>query len=139
MRTAIDTNIISALWTKEANVSAVIRQLQLARESGGLVICPIVYIELCAYPRVRVEDVKRFLKETRIDFDDEVPRKVWELAAEAYAQYASRRRESRDGSPKRMPADFIIAAHASLRADRLLTLDQRRYQTDFPELALVEC
>jgi predicted nucleic acid-binding protein len=32
--------------------------------------------------------------------------------------------------------DFLIAAHALLRADRLMTLDPARYQQDFPELRL---
>jgi hypothetical protein len=33
--------------------------------------------------------------------------------------------------------DFIIAAHALLRADRLLTLDPTRYRQDFPKLRVV--
>jgi len=33
--------------------------------------------------------------------------------------------------------DFIIAAHALLHADRLMTLDPVRYELDFPKLHLV--
>lgn len=139
MRTAVDTNIISAIWTKESNLSEILEQMQVSRHMGGLAICPIVYMELCAHPRATVEDVQTFLIDTDITVDWELPRKVWDFAADAYSQYAIRRRQSGDGSPKRIPADFIIGAHAIWKADRLLTLDKRRYQTDFPGLRIKEC
>jgi predicted nucleic acid-binding protein len=34
-------------------------------------------------------------------------------------------------------ADFVIAAHALIQADRLMTLDPKRYRQDFPKLRLV--
>jgi predicted nucleic acid-binding protein len=37
-----------------------------------------------------------------------------------------------------LPADFVIAAHALLKADRLMTLDANRYGVDFPQLRLYE-
>jgi predicted nucleic acid-binding protein len=33
--------------------------------------------------------------------------------------------------------DFIIGAHAFLKADRLLTLDAGRYRTAFPKLVMM--
>src|SRR5438046_5990875 len=45
--------------------------------------------------------------------------------------------QSRAGSPKRLLVDFIVAAHALLRADRLMTLDASRYRQDFPKLRLL--
>jgi predicted nucleic acid-binding protein len=33
--------------------------------------------------------------------------------------------------------DFIVGAHAILKADRLLTLDAARYQVAFPKLVTV--
>jgi len=62
---------------------------------------------------------------------------VWRKAAEGFTAYARRRRLSGGSSPKRLLPDFLIAAHALLRADRLFTLDASRYQQDFPELRLV--
>ena len=41
------------------------------------------------------------------------------------------------GAAKRLLVDFIIAAHALLRADRLMTLDASRYARDFPRLCMV--
>jgi predicted nucleic acid-binding protein len=55
----------------------------------------------------------------------------------SFAAYAKRRRRSRAGSPKRMMIDFMVAAHALLRADRLMTLDASRYRRDFPMLRIV--
>jgi predicted nucleic acid-binding protein len=69
-----------------------------------------------------------------VDFDlDEA---VWHLAASGFSAYAIRRR-SGGGSPKRLLADFVIAAHALLKADRLMTLDANRYSQDFPKLRIV--
>jgi predicted nucleic acid-binding protein len=62
---------------------------------------------------------------------------VWERAANAFVAYVQRRRQSRGGSPKRLLVDFIVAAHALLRADRLMTLDATRYRQDFPKLRLL--
>jgi hypothetical protein len=70
-----------------------------------------------------------------IDFD--LGEDVWQLAATSFAAYAFRRRRSAGGSAKRLPADFVIAAHAVLKADRLMTLDANRYGTDFPNLRLI--
>jgi predicted nucleic acid-binding protein len=59
------------------------------------------------------------------------------LAAETFAAYAIRRRRSGGGSPKRLLPDFVIASHAMLKADRLMTRDASRYAQDFPNLRLI--
>jgi predicted nucleic acid-binding protein len=59
------------------------------------------------------------------------------LAAESFAAYAIRRRRSGGGSTKRLLPDFVIASHAMLRADRLMTRDASRYSLDFPNLRLI--
>src|SRR5437773_7009395 len=60
-----------------------------------------------------------------------------EQAANAFVAYVQRRRQSRAGSPKWLLVDFIVAAHALHRADRLMTLDANRYRQDFPKLRLL--
>jgi hypothetical protein len=108
-----------------------------ARSEGGLVICAPVYCELLAYPSATRQFVQEFLGETGILVDFLLDEEVWQRAADSFVTYAKRRRRSRGGSPKRMLVDFVVAAHALLRADRLMTLDASRYRQDFPKLHII--
>ncbi|HML16740.1 MAG TPA: PIN domain-containing protein [Bryobacteraceae bacterium] len=138
MRTAIDTDIISALWVKEPTAGAARQALLRARDEGSLAISPIVYAEICAHPGATPKFVDDFLRETAIEIDFELDEEVWREAARRFSRYAARRRRSRGGSSKRLLADFIVAAHALTQADRLLTLDSGGfYRHDFPELKLL--
>jgi hypothetical protein len=136
MRTAVDTNILSALWGAEQCMERAAEMLWQAEMHGALVISGVVYVELRAHPASTETFIDRFLRQTRISVEWELPREVWQMAADRFGQYAERRRVQKADTPKRLPADFLVAAHALLRADRLMTLDRRRYQTDFPELNL---
>jgi predicted nucleic acid-binding protein len=100
------------------------------------VICAPVYAELMAHPLVSDGFVDKFLAETGIAVEFLLDEQIWGRAAEGFAAYAQRRRRSGGASPKRLLPDFVIAAHALLRADRLLTLDPSRYQQDFPQLRI---
>jgi len=137
VRTALDTNILSALWSGEPGASQVAAQLAEARARGGLVICAAVYAELLAHPSASHRFVDEFLAETTIAVDFDLDESIWRQAAKGFAAYAERRRRSKGGSAKRLLVDFVIAAHAQLRADRLMTLDPSRYRQDFPKLRLV--
>src|SRR5205814_1089067 len=50
VRTALDTNIVSALWSSEPLASRIAADLSEAHARGGLVICAPVYAELLAHP-----------------------------------------------------------------------------------------
>jgi predicted nucleic acid-binding protein len=136
MRTALDSNIISAIWSAEPSTPRIQAVLKNARSQGSIVICAPVYVELVAHPLAAREFVDQFLADTGITIEFMLDEFVWRKAAVGFAAYAQRQR-SGSTSPKRLLPDFVIAAHALLRADRLFTLDPTRYQLDFPELRLV--
>ncbi|MGB9029869.1 MAG: PIN domain-containing protein [Acidobacteriaceae bacterium] len=138
MRTAIDTNILSAVWGREANADGIAEFLDAAGAQGALVISPIVYVEARAHPSVTEGAMHQFLNEIRIEVDWALEQPVWLLAGERFEQHTHRRRRQAAGELRRFPADFLVGSHALLHADRLVTLDQRIYRTDFPELTLVE-
>jgi predicted nucleic acid-binding protein len=137
MRTAIDTNVLSALWSKESLASEIAKNLGNAKTEGGLVVGAPVYAELLAYPKATESFVNRFLADTGIDVDFEFRRPVWLEAGKRFARYAKRRRSAAQQEPRRLLADFIIGSHALTHADRFMTLDPKRYKQDFPELKLI--
>ncbi len=137
MRTAIDTNVLSALWSKEPLAPDIARNLGNAKTEGGLVVGAPVYAELLAYPKATESFVNGFLADTGIDVDFEFQQSLWLEAGRRFARYARRRRRTAHHGPRRLLADFIIGSHALTQADRLMTLDPKRYKQDFPELKLV--
>jgi predicted nucleic acid-binding protein len=137
MRTALDTNIVSPVWSSAPNAATIAAQLSKVRAEGALVVSAPVFVELSAVPGLNVQLVRKALGEMSIAIDFDVGEDVWQLAATTFAAYAIRRRRSGGGSPKRLLPDFVIASHALLRADRLMTRDASRYSLDFPNLRLI--
>lgn len=136
MRTAVDSNVIVALWSREPTASRMATLLRDARATGPLVVAAPVWAELHAAPGATEEFVARFLTDTGIEADLDLGEVVWRRAAMAYAAYATRRRASAGGEPKRLLIDFLVGAHAQERADRLLTLDPQRYRSAFGDLRI---
>lgn len=136
MKTALDSNILSAFWSNEPSAARIEQELRSSRAQGGVVICAPVYVELLAHPLVTRAFVDDFLTETGVVVEFILDEPIWRKAAEGFVAYAQRRRRSGGTSPKRLLPDFLIAAHALLAADRLFTLDPSRYQQDFPQLRL---
>jgi predicted nucleic acid-binding protein len=136
MRTALDTNVVSSIWSAVPSAATIAAQLSKFRSEGALVVSAPVFIELTAVPGLNVQTVRKALAEMAVSIDFDLEEDVWMLAAASFAAYATRRRHSGGGSPKRLLADFVIAAHALLRADRLMTRDSSRYVADFPNLRL---
>jgi len=137
VRTAIDTNVISALWSNEPSSSEIAGRLGSAKGDGGLVIAAPVYAELLAYPKATEAFVHGFLADTGITIDFDLNQAAWLEAGRRFAKYANRRRQISGEHPRRLLVDFIIGSHTLLQADRLMTLDASRYRRDFPEIKLV--
>jgi predicted nucleic acid-binding protein len=136
VRTALDTNIVAPIWLGVPAAGEIAAVLAKLRGEGALVISAPVFVELSAVPGLTAQMVRKALAELSISIDFDMGEEVWQLAATTFSDYAIRRR-SGGGLAKRFPADFIIAAHAQLKADRLMTRDARRYSLDFPNLRLL--
>jgi len=137
VRTALDTNIVSPVWLALPTADVITAALTKLRSEGALVISAPVFVELSAVPGLTPQMVRKALAEMSISIDFDMEEEVWQLAAATFSDYAIRRRRSGGGLARRFPADFIIAAHAQLKADRLMTLDARRYSLDFPNLRII--
>src|SRR5260370_23062949 len=132
MRTAIDTNVLSALWSKEPSASDIARNLGNAKGEGGLVVSGPVYAELLAYPKATESFVNDFLADTGITVDYALAQSVCVEAGRRFARYAKRRRRSARQGAKRLLDEFLIGSHALAHADRFMTLHPQRDALDFP-------
>lgn len=137
MRTAVDTNVLSSLWSNEPISSLIDRMLTKARIEGALAISAVAYAELLAHPKMTEQGMNDFLEATDVTVDFDLSEQVWLEAGRRFARYVERRRRSGSGNARRLLADFIIGAHALTQADRLMTLDPDRFKRDFPELRLI--
>lgn len=137
MTTAVDTNVVIALWDKDAATSlAAQNALDAAFHRGTLVAAAPVFAELIAAPGRNEKFVGKFFEETGIAVDWELSEQIWRAAGRAFQGYAERRRRQRDTGVRRILADFVIGAHALANGCRLLTLDDRLYRSAFPTLAI---
>lgn len=136
MSIAVDTNVLVDLLAGDtAAAAAAAAALDRAYEQGAVVICPVVYAELLAYPERGRDDVAALLSETEMRVDWLLPQHVWTDAGEAFAEYAQRRRDAGAGAPRRLLADFLIGAHAR-HLGQLITRDVGFYRTAFPDLRI---
>jgi predicted nucleic acid-binding protein len=137
VRTAIDTNVISALWSSEPLASEMAVLLGNLQTEGGLVVCAPVFTELLAHPKADSAFVEEFLSRTHITIEFGLEEVVWREAGRCFSAYAERRRQSGGGEPRRLLIDFLVGAHAIAKSDRLLTLDPGRYRQAFPGLRVL--
>ena len=138
MTTAVDTNVFVALWDPDPTLSSAAQALLgTALESGGLTVAAPVFAELLALPDRDEVFLDAFFQDTGIAIDWRLDEAVWRAAGRAFQAYAARRKRHRDSGPRRILADFVIGAHATEKAHRLLTLDDRFYRTAFPRLLIV--
>lgn len=137
MITAIDTNVIVALWDADPELSSAAQEaLDAAVGRGGLIAAAPVFAELIAAPGRSEAFVASFFADTGILIQWELGERVWRCAGRAFRGYAERRRKQQDPGTRRILADFVIGAHADLNGFRLLTLDDRLYRAAFPKLAI---
>jgi len=138
MTTALDTNVIIALWNSAESLNSDARKaLKAVRNDGAMVISAPVFAELMASPGRTTDFVETFLLDASIETDWVMSESIWRLAGMAFQRYAVRRRQHKMPLPRRILADFIIGAYATVTGCRLLTLDAGVYPLAFPDLPIV--
>jgi predicted nucleic acid-binding protein len=132
MITAVDTNVLlDVLRPNPDFVDASRRALAEHAAMGSLILCPVVYAELCAHFPNRGE-CDRFLRERDIRLRA-FTRPACDLAARAWKRY-----RDAGGPRERIMPNFLIGGHTSTQANRLLSRDRAFYRSYFPDLTLVE-
>ena len=138
MISAIDTNIIIALWDADEHTHlAALGMLEAASSRSGVVICGAVFGELLACPGRTEEFITGFLDDAEISVDWSSSEAVWRTAGAAFQKYAVHRRRQKSSDPRRILTDFYIGAHALENGYSLLALDERIYRAAFPKLHIV--
>ncbi len=100
-------------------------------------VCGAVFAELLAHPGMSPTLLEKTLTQADIDIDFMTSKSIWSGAGKAFSEYVDRRKNAQTGLTKQLLTDFIIGAHASERADQLLTLDPKRYAQGFSSLKLI--
>ena len=86
MRAAIDTNVVSALWSAESSSAEAAGWLGSAHSEGGLAICGLVHCELLAHRKVTGSFVEGFLAGTNVVVDFALDEAVWREAERTFAE-----------------------------------------------------
>lgn len=130
MITAVDTNVLlDILLPEDLFFERSKRALENAATAGSVVICELVYAELCVHFETQ-QQCASFLTEVDIH--------VQALSAQAMfaASRIWRSYRRQGGRRTRILSDFLIGAHAQLHASRLLTRDRGFYRRMFPSLKI---
>lgn len=155
MITAIDTNVLlDVLIHDEVHFQKSKKLLEEHLEKGQLVICEIVYAELASQFNAE-KDIREFLADTGIILTHSSEKSLY-VAGERWRQYAKNRGQklqcsncgskmtiacSKCGqniySRQSIISDFVIAAHAYVQAETLLSRDRGFYGTYFKDLNVV--
>jgi predicted nucleic acid-binding protein len=132
MITAIDTNILlDVLVPNEKFCEMSVKAMEDSATSGALVICDLVYAELCIHFSSQRE-CDGFLEGNEIRVES-LNRDAHFLASRVWRAY-----RKQGGQRTRILADFLIGAHAQTQATRLLSRDRGFYRKLFPSLDLLD-
>ena len=132
MITAVDTSVLLDVFTADPTFGPASRDtLGTCLTVGTVLACSIVWAETCAFFPAS-DSAEAALTVLGAAFNPLGQRSA-ELAGETWRSY-----RQRGGSRQCVIADFLIGAHASLQADRLLTRNRGFLRSYFPDLMVIE-
>lgn len=132
MITAIDTNVLlDVLIPNEKFFELSLRAIEKAASEGSLVVCDVVYAELCVqFAAQRECDALLDANEIRVE---PLSRSAHFLASRVWRSYRQQ------GGPRpQILSDFLIGAHAMTQANRLVSRDRGFYRKLFPSLSVID-
>ena len=130
MRTALDSSILIQLYRKQAGWELWRDKLQEASSEGQLLISPVAFAEYSvAYPSS--DSALADLDRLNLVYDVISPDSAY-LAGQIFLRYRLA------GGPRlHLLPDFLIAAHATMQAERLAAIDRGYLRRYFPDLELL--
>lgn len=131
---SLDTNVvISYLNPADSNHGPALSALQ-THAGAGYCICPPVYTELRATPYWATLSGWLTSSGTRTIWP--MPETVWESAGRQFLHYTTLRRGGT--APRRIAADFLIAAHAEHHGLDVMSFDRTVYDSVFTGVTLID-
>jgi predicted nucleic acid-binding protein len=131
MRTAVDSSVLLCILRRQDGWEQWRDTLSRAAQEGVLSLCPVVFAE-CSAGFADVADARGQLDSLCLVYDAFSPESAY-LAGQIFLRYR------REGGPRQhLIPDFLIAAHASVQADRLAAIDRGYLRAYFPDLPLLE-
>jgi hypothetical protein len=135
MKWAVDTCVILDIVLEDPQFGLGSAHLLEELLQEGLSISPVTMIELAPAFHGNLEEQKRFLDQTGIDFSDAWNAADLETSHQAWHRHVSAKRIQ--SPPKRIVADLMIGGFAVNRRG-LVTRNSADYQRWFPALTIRE-
>jgi predicted nucleic acid-binding protein len=130
MRTALDSSVVILLQRRQPGWEAWRNALTRAATEGPLLISSVVFAE-CSAGFPSVEIALREFESIQVHFDPISPKSAY-LAGQTFLRYR------REGGPRlHLIPDFLVAAHATIQAERLAAIDRGYLRRYFPDLAIL--